>query len=386
MRLIISFVFLFTSLPVFAVKGIADFGLNQPFVGARALGMGNAYTAATDDHNAIFYNPAALARNENWKVRLFISPTLDLDILDFVDDANEALDVSDTQKNTAVTDLLDKYGGEFYHARLIGPSAIWTKKNWGVAFIPLNFQVNTQINEVTGYELKLDGHLDTTLAVSYANDVDWFGADHWISYGATLKAVNRASVVEVVNSTDLAQRDDFFDLKKDSYEGLTFDIDIGLLWTPKISQSSFLRYTEPTFALSIKNILDYGYPIQLGLISDNDSDEPVKLGRRVDLGSSWQLPSFWVFNTRFALDIRDMGHENWTFNKSHHAGVEFHWEMYKWWQGHWSIGLNQGYLTAGFGGKLGWFQLDLSTWGEEVGTKDDRREDRRYIAEFSIDF
>ena len=81
-----------------------------------------------------------------------------------------------------------------------------------------------------------------------------------------------------------------------------------------------------------------------------------------------------------------MGHDNWTFNKSHHAGLEFGWEVSKWWRGHWSVGLNQGYITAGFGGKAGWLQLDLATWGEEVGTKDSRREDRRYIAELSFDF
>ena len=44
------------------------------------------------------------------------------------------------------------------------------------------------------------------------------------------------------------------------------------------------------------------------------------------------------------------------------------------------------YLTAGFGAKLGIFQLDLATWGEEAGTSSNPVESRRYMLEMSIDF
>ncbi len=386
MRFLLIVVLFFTP-SLFADKfaqNKASQGINQPFVGARALGMGNAYTAAVNDHNSIFYNPAALSRLEDWGLRLFLAPTLDLDILDFIDEFNEKLD--DDPTINEVDSLIEKYVGEFYHARVVGPSLIWKKKRWSLAFVPINMQLNLAINGGLGYEIAVDMHVDSTLALAYAGDLDWLGPDHWLSYGFTGKVINRASINERKVSVDLVDSDeDVIDLEKDSKEGMTFDLDFGLLWTPKISSGSVFKYFEPTLALSVKNILDYGYPIQLGLISEDKEIEPLKLGRRIDVGTSFLLPSFWVFTPRFAFDVRDMLHDKWTFNKGYHAGLELYWEMNKYWKGHWSVGVNQGYFTAGFGGKLGWFQLDISTWGEEVGTKSVRREDRRYIAEFSID-
>ena len=94
----------------------------------------------------------------------------------------------------------------------------------------------------------------------------------------------------------------------------------------------------------------------------------------------------WVFDPKFAIDIKDIGHDNWNELKGLHAGFELFWTMYNWWKGHWSVGVNQGYWTAGFGAKLGFFQLELASRGEEMGAGSEREESRRYILEMSLDF
>jgi hypothetical protein len=60
--------------------------------------------------------------------------------------------------------------------------------------------------------------------------------------------------------------------------------------------------------------------------------------------------------------------------------------MYNWWQGHWSVGFNQGYLCGGVGAKFAWFQFDFATYAEEVGTVSTPTQSRRYNAEIAMDF
>ena len=51
----------------------------------RPLGMGNAYVAIADDFNAVFYNPAGLARLNDWYLEI-INPgvTISSGAIDFL--------------------------------------------------------------------------------------------------------------------------------------------------------------------------------------------------------------------------------------------------------------------------------------------------------------
>ena len=170
----------------------------------------------------------------------------------------------------------------------------------------------------------------------------------------------------------------------DANEGLTGDLDLATYWRPPASEG-FFKHMQPSFALVGRNLLDYGFKKNFHFIS-KDSGEPPKLGRRFDLGSKWDLPKWWVFDPHFSADIRDIGHENWSPRKGSHLGMELYWKMYNWWKGHWAMGANQGYWTAGFGARLAWFQIDLCSFGEEVGTDSAPKEDRRYMIELALDF
>jgi hypothetical protein len=229
--------------------------------------------------------------------------------------------------------------------------------------------------------------LDSTLAYSYAHKMNWFGRAHQTSWGLTLKAIHRFNVNEALLAADLAQNQSVWDTTL-STEGLTVDGDVSFAWRPPVPAGffHFLDYARPSFSIIGRNLGDYGFPANFHILKNSGKDEPPHLQRRLDLATKWELPRLWVFDPHLAVDLRDIGHDNFTMRKGLHVGAEMYWKMRGWWKGYWSAGLNQGYWTAGFGGRLTIFQLELATYGEEVGTIRLPQESRRYVAEMSLAF
>ena len=169
------------------------------------------------------------------------------------------------------------------------------------------------IHQSAGASLNVNGYNDSTLALSYGHELDW-AKGHEISWGMTLKAVYRDYVGEDIQAADLVQGTQIFDPSL-ADEGLTFDADLGTMWSPPVPEHgffSFLQYMKPTFALVGRNLIDYGFKTNFHLINKNSGDSP-PLGRRVDFGTKWALPHWWVFDSKLAIDERDMGDPNFTF-------------------------------------------------------------------------
>ena len=65
--------------------------------------------------------------------------------------------------------------------------------------------------------------------------------------------------------------------------------------------------------------------------------------------------------------------------KTIHIGTEEKWRALAA-----RLGLNQGYFTAGVGLDIGFFDLNLATYGEELGMNAGTIEDRRYALELGF--
>ena len=223
-----------------------------------------------------------------------------------------------------------------------------------------------------------------------------FGGPFYVQFTANSASVSEADTTTIVQiqvsnvgptlDSDIVREDDL-------REGFTVDLDLGVMYTPKFGTTSkfwqWVSRREPTVSAVVRNALDYGFGTNFNLINDN-SGEPSKLERRFDVGASFKLPDWWVWSSTLAVDFRDIGHSQYTFEKGFHLGAEFSWKVASWFKGAWRVGLQQAfdlaYWTAGFTGQFAIFRLDLATYAEEMGASTAPNESRRYMLKMSVDW
>ncbi|MGZ3743155.1 MAG: hypothetical protein ACXWRA_04770 [Pseudobdellovibrionaceae bacterium] len=373
----------------FADNDGLSFRIHHQYQAARALGMGDAFIAVANDYSAVLYNPAGLARRTDGQINLSFDVGATAKFLDLSKQITTAQNTpgSETDKQQAIMDVIKNISGNTYGLRVTGPNGIWARPNWGIAVIPADVTVQMDIHNQVGPAINTTVYADTTLAYAYAKDFDWFSNSRF-SMGFTGKFVNRGYVSKPVTAMEAAV-DPNLVKSSDLQEGYTVDADIGTLWTPNIPAEGLLSWfslAKPTFGAVIRNVGETGFGHSLKLINKEKTAAPEKLYRVLDLGSRWEYPSLWIFGGRGTLDIRDIGHPLFNLKKGLHAGLEFDWTVTNWWKGHYNVGVSEGYLTAGIGAELTWFNLDLVTYSEDVGPNGSPQESRSYMARFNMDF
>jgi hypothetical protein len=359
-----------------------NYNIHQNYISTRAMGMGNAFTAVADDYNVLYYNPAGLAflkqKDLNLKLEASGTPAL----LGFANELSDDLKKPEADQPNAINDTFTRNFGQNFNFRpVIGGTLV--KPGWGIGFIPLDLSMDLGIHQNLGPTLAVEAYQDSTLAFGYARKVGGGGAitDGDLGVGVTGKLVYRGYVGKDLPAPEFVVNSDYFS-KKDANEGLTADADIGALYKLHTPEHVYLT---PYFSAVARNVLDYGFKSNLHLIDPN-SQEPPKLGRRLDLGSKFEGRKFWNLVPSLTCDVKDIGTDYWTWLKGLHVGAEVLWDVSWWLRGGYRIGMSQGYWTAGFSGTFAWFQLDLASWGEEMGTMNSRKENRRYALTASLDF
>lgn len=366
-----------------------SFRIHHQYQAPRALSMGDAFIAVANDYSAIFYNPAGLARRTDGEVNLSLDVGATPKFADFSKQIEDAQNTpgSDSDKQQAIMNVINANAGNSYGLRVMGPSGIWVRPNWGIAVLPADVTVQMDLHNQVGPAINTTVYADTTLAYAYARDFDWI-PDSRFSMGITGKFVNRGYFSKPITAIEAATDPNLIK-KEDLLEGYTVDADIGALWTPNIPSEgllSWLSLAKPTFGAVVRNVGEVGFGQSLKLINKEKTAAPEKLYRVLDLGSRWEYPALWIFSGRGTLDIRDIGHPLFSLRKGLHAGLEFDWTVFSWWKGHYNVGISEGYLTAGLGAQFALFNLDVVTYGEDVGPQGTPQENRTYMARLNINF
>lgn len=141
-----------------------------------------------------------------------------------------------------------------------------------------------------------------------------------------------------------------------------------------------------TFSLVARNVLGSNFTKQK-LINKDATEAPEKLNTVFDVGSQYEFATFGSLTLRAMIDFKNLNHKQaTTMEKVTHAGVEFDYSPSGWFKTQFRAGLNQTYFTAGTTLLLGIFNIEAATYGEEVGTANNKLENRVYAAKLGMNF
>jgi hypothetical protein len=354
-----------------ALQSSSVFALDQiirPYQSVRSAGMGGVrITTGLYDEN-FFNNPARVTANPESKFTL-------IQLTPIETTSNTLKEVSTLTGGGDTLQKVSDTAGKNLHNRtqIILPAyylAASGDRKFALAFAMIgSIQTDAMVRQ--SYQTSISALADIGPALTVGRK---FFSDDSLSIGVTGHLTYRLAAAPNYGILDYV-RGNKITAKSVGGEGSMFDFDLGS--TYRIGKMASF---DVTVGGAIQNILGGDY--------SNLSFRPLKLDylpprqpRSYGVGVSASR-SEWGFlnNTTFAFEVTDvLNNQNGSLFRLIHLGGETHWKRLAF-----RAGVNQGYLCGGLGLDFHYVNLDVATYGEELGLNAGTFEDRRYT--FNIGF
>ncbi len=341
--------------------------LRHPYPGVRALGMGNAFLALSNDSNALWYNPAGLARVKGYHVNVF--------------DFSMGVDSADT---------LTRLGGALFQGdtnNLMRPDLQFFRFNYRPTLVMPFFSMALFSHANAYIEMNNLDSLDAAVDLFAFNDIGLAAAfavplGPYFSIGATTRLFQRTGVDTSLTALDLITElgvPSVNDVLPAVYQrvfelmgfGLGVGVDIGAMASVPLPAG----YPRWTFAATMQDVGNTTFRTLSGTT-------PPPVASTVHFGTAleYQLGmSKRAFN--LAFDFRN-AFDNAPLIKKLNLGAELK-------MGFFSLraGMSQGYPTGGFSLEFPpHTRLHLSTHAIELGSRLWERHQRQFLAQLVIGF
>lgn len=359
------FIFIFLQIgcnPAFSQERI-DF-----YRGIRYLGMGGSSVAVANDETALIVNPAALGR-----LRDFYGTILDpeLEASKGTSDVYAVKAFTQPFKLEQVIPSAVLAPSTYFHSRAhIMPSFV--AKNFGLALLA-NYQLNAEAN-ATGTTVNTFYRDDLALLLGY--NLRLF--DGRIKIGFVGKAVSRIElnepVLDPLGPLDLPT----LATNGKAKEGLGIGADAAIILAAPWSYI-------PTITAVVRDVGGTSFDKAYGNRLSTSTARPTTQAQDIDVG----LAVFPIYTnsirSSWSVEYRGVtsGVSEPDKAKLIHAGVELNFSDIFFMR----AGMNQRYVTGGLELSSERFQIQLASYGEEIGSYSTTlREDRRYVAKISFRF
>ncbi len=337
----------------FVFDGIsASKELTSFYRGIRPLGMGDAFTAISNDENAVFYNPAGLNSVVKGRVEL-INPTVGYsqNTMDFLNDVQD-LDSDDV---SASTDMLDKHMGNQMGLRVsVFPN--WTRHNFSAGAFALA-NVGGAIHNPPFPYMDIDASTDGGAIVGLARS---FTPEDKLQMGVSLKFVQRRGITRTYDATDIANED--YDVDEDLETGTGFGVNVGAIYNLERT----LFGLKPSFGVAVQNVGGMKFGDELAEV-EQKVNIGVVLKKEMGLGALMLALDYKDLFANVGLDD-DKG-------KRLHIGGELKFKKLLAVR----AGLNQGWGTFGLTIDLWLIKVSYAMYYEELGAYAGQLKDQRHV-------
>lgn len=387
----------------------------EGYTGIRPAGMGNAFTALSNDHNAIWTNPAGIARVRKARSRYFFNvvhfPNLVAGVNTEGRQFYRKLQASGGSKKSAesIQNILESLDE-------LSQASIWARASTAMlSFFDVPRGAPWAFGLVTDSRINISRDSDDS-SVAIVDSLSDFGAV------LTLGATNRTNRLNAAVQLRPVYRFSYYDklpvdslvsfdaetrskVTKDSNSGSGIGIDAGVMWT-------FADFWFPTVGLAIRNL-------PTGCVSDylnafaevrqkvcgtkyggnvNNPESPSlvdPMDTRIGLSMTPRLTHKMAL--RFAVDYHHIYFtpDNQTYYglsgieplKQTHAGVELFFgnplELNPF---SLRVGFNQGFMTYGATIRMGVFLMEAAVYGRDISSGSSGKEDRRMLLSLAAEF
>lgn len=355
--LIYVLLFLFLSVNAFAAERY------EFYTGARQMAMGGATIAVVNDETALIQNPAALGKLRG-KYLTLIDPEIHMGETTHQILKDKDYDITKTMDPQDLLEILKSNPDKHFHQKVqLFPSLVFP--NFGLGLLASYNYDAEYLGDTDEYKLRYRN--DYAFLIGY--NFRFF--DGIIKLGFNARYVNRSETDDTQPGASTG-----LDWKNLVSEGTAIGSDVALMMTGP------WQYL-PTLAAVWRDVGNTSYTMGGGMFYSG-RPEPTRTDQTVDVGLSLSPILGKYARMQFVGEYRDV--LTYSDEEDHqrriHYGLEFNFFDKLFLRG----GVNQRYWTGGVEVASENMQFQASTYGEEIGTRDARREDRRYVFKFALRF
>lgn len=333
------------------------------YSGVRQNAMGNAYTGIVNDETAILTNPAGLGKVRDATFTLFDPEISAGQEAGTVFDSKNYSKAMSFNTQSILTEANNKgsYGPIHIKAQIF-PSLVL--ENFGIGL--LYKQEHDSLVDLTGTNYTVRAVNDYALAMAY--DFRFWGGIMKIGVGG--KYIDRTEIDTVVPvaTTNL-------DLNNYGAEGTGIAATTGLILTAPVA-------LLPSISATLNDVGGTSFNLSDGMFHKVGARRPKYVPQRLDAGINLQP----ILGNHVRMTLTAEMHDLTNLSKHQdkiqliHGGGELNFADFFFLR----AGMNGRYYTGGGEFATERFQLQAATYGEEVGTYPEHREDRRYVVKFSL--